>query len=179
MHYKSDEKRKENDSYREIFENLTYFFPKYNEKDIIELKMIFPGTTCHKTANGPLKTLWHSQRWFMWRNRGHRGESLISVALAICRSNLSNSCPPLEGCKMSSLEEIKRGGLRQESPSFEGILQIAWSPLLCRFYSEKQARPENSWQFNNSTFFVWLWTLDQRIRSLYKTISAETACSAT
>ena len=50
--------RKENDSCREIFENLTYlFFSKNNEKDRIELKMIFPGSTCHKTANGSVKTL--------------------------------------------------------------------------------------------------------------------------
>ena len=39
--------------------------------------------------------------------------------------------------------------------------------------------------FNNSTLFIWSWTRDQRIRNLfrvaklYKTWSAETACSAT
>ena len=124
------------------------------------------------------------------------GRSLVSVAFAICQSNLRNSCSSLIECKILRHHERSHVCRRKLSrcdfdPFFFNFFCSCWARQQChssRFFyilSEQvfifMVAFGIAW-FNNSTLFEWSWTRDQRIRSLfriaklYKTWSTVTAC---
>ena len=124
-----------------------------------------------------------------------RGRSLVSVAFAICQSNLRNSCSSLAECKILRHDERSHVCRRKLSrcdfdPFSFNLFCSCWARQQCHFshffiLSEQvftfMVAFGIAW-FNNSTLFEWSWTRDQRIRSLfriaklYKTWSTVTAC---
>jgi len=107
--------------------------------------------------------------------------SLVSVAFAICQSNLRNSCSSLAECKILRHQERSHVCRRKLS-------RCDFDPFFFNFFyilSEQVFTLMTAFGIawlNNSTLFEWSWTRDQRIRSLfriaklYKTWSTVTAC---